>query len=176
MLDRLIALAADGRLDHSGWEAAFADAVVAVRDDVVTEAGRAMQDAAREARYPVGRLRGQVPDAEAGEALLNRLLACAMPLERLAGEGDDPLSRRARGAALEAAWDAAVTLASGERRQWRARAASLAAWRRPLAPTVVAVVGLALAATVTSAWLGGQLTPPEWFRPVHSAFWSLPWP
>ncbi|MEI2720388.1 MAG: hypothetical protein V9E87_09610 [Gemmatimonadales bacterium] len=176
MLDRLLSLAAAGRLDHAAWEAAFAEAAAAVRDVVLERAGRWMEDAARETRYPAARLRAQLPDADAGEALLNRLLACAIPLERLAGEGDDPLSRRTRGAALEAAWEAADALAASELQRWRQRAAILAGWRRPLAPLLALVGGLAIGLTVMSAWLGGQLTPPEWFRPVHAAFWSLPWP
>lgn len=176
LLDRLVALAAAGRLDHAAWESTFGEAAATIRDVVLERAVRWMQDAAREARYPAARLRTQLPDADAGEALLNRLLACGMPLERLAGEGDDPLSRRARGAALEAAWEAADALATGELQRWRQRALILASWRRPVAPLLTLVGGLAIVLTVTSAWLGGQLIPPEWFRPVHAAFWSLPWP
>ena len=176
LLDQLVMLAAAARLDHAAWEAAFAEAAVAIRDQVMVQAAQLVEGAAREARLPGGQLRAQLPDVERGDALLNRLLACAMPLERLAGEGGDLLSRRARGAALEAAWEAAEGVAVGELRHWRQRAAVVAAWRRPLAPVVVSVGGLAIVLTVASAWLGGQLTPPEWFRPVHAAFWSLPWP
>ena len=176
LLDRLVTVAAAERLDHAAWEAAFAEAAGALRDRVMAQAAELVEGAAREARLPAARLRAQLPDAERGEALLNRLLACAMPLERLAGEGSGLLSRRARGAALEAAWEAAVAVAVSELRSWRQRAAVVAAWRRPLAPVVASVGGLAVVLTVVSAWLGGQLTPPEWFRPVHAAFWSLPWP
>ncbi len=176
MLDRLVTVAASGQLDHAAWEAAFAEAAQTVRDQLVAEATQWIEGAGREARYPAARLRTQLPTAEQGEALLNRLLACAMPLERLAAAGSDPLSRRARGAALEAAWDETEAVAVIERRVWRQRAAALAAWRRPLGPAVALVGGLAIVLTIASAWLGGQLTPPEWFRPVHSAFWNLPWP
>ncbi|MBK7595197.1 MAG: hypothetical protein IPJ11_08095 [Gemmatimonadetes bacterium] len=176
LLDRLVTVAAAGRLDHAAWAAAFAEAAAALRDQVMAQAAELVEGAAREARLPGGQLRAQLPDAERGEALLNRLLACAMPLERLASEGGDLLSRRARGAALEAAWEAAVAVAVSALRSWQQRAAAIAAWRRPLAPVVASVGGLAIVLTVASAWLGGQLTPPEWFRPVHDAFWSLPWP
>lgn len=168
--------AAAGRLDHAAWEAAFAEAATSVRDLVISHATGWMDAAAREARAPAARLRGETPGQDEEEALFNRLLACAMPLERLAGAGDDPLSRRARGAALEAAWEATEALATAELQRWRQRAAALASWRRPMAPLLTAVGALAVVLAITSAWLGGQLTPPEWFRPVHAAFWSLPWP
>lgn len=176
MLDRLLTLAAAGPLDHPAWESAFAEAVTAVRDQVRTEVTQWVEAAGRASRAPAGRLRTELPDAAWAEALLNRLLACAMPLERLAGEGSDLLGRRTRGAALEGAWEAAEALAQAELRRWRQRATALAEWRRPLGPVAAWAGGLAVVMAVVSAWLGGQLTPPEWFRPVHTAFWSLPWP
>lgn len=176
LLDRLIRAQVAGQLDHAAWEEAFAEAAGSLREAVVTRATELVEAAGRRSRYPAARLRGRVPRGEVAEALLHRLLACAIPLERLAAAGEDPSGRRARGAALEGAWEAAEALAHAELNRWRGVAEGIAAWRRPLAPLVVGLGALAVALGIVAAWLGGQLTAPEWFRPFHAAFWRLPWP
>jgi hypothetical protein len=176
LLDRLLAAGDGDVFTAAAWEAAFEEAATSLRDEVLRHAESAIQAAARRSRYPSAALARALPDAAAGEALLNRLLSVAMPLEGLAALPDDAVSRRARGSALEGAWDAAVALAAAESRRWQVTAGRIATWRRPLLPLVSGLAGLATVLVVTSAWLGGQLTPPEWFRPVHEAFWSLPWP
>ncbi len=176
LLDHLLAANAGGALTAAAWEGAFAAAATALRDAVLDHATMGMHAAGRRARYPASVLERQLPDAIAADTLLNRLLATGIPLEALASLPDSPAARRARGSALEGAWEAAVTLALEESRRWHAAAAWVTMWRRPLAPLVAGVGGLAVALTLTAAWLGGQLTPPEWFRPIHEAFWRLPWP
>jgi hypothetical protein len=176
LLDRLILAGAAGPLSHATWEAAFADAAGALRRDVLAMASDAVQAAARRSRLPVGRLRAVLPDDATAESLEERLLACGMPLERLADVAMDLPGRRARGAALEGAWDAAVALALTESRRWQRQATELAAWRRPLRPLLLGISVGSLALALMAAWLGGQLAAPAWFMPLHRAFWSLPWP
>jgi hypothetical protein len=176
LLDRLILAEAAGSLDHAAWEASFAEAVVALRQDVLAMATEAVQAAARRSRLPAGRVRAALPDEETAESLEQRLLACGMPLERLAESATDLQGRRARGTALESAWDSAVALALAESRRWQRQATELAAWRRPLRPLLGFLGGLTLVMALVSAWLGGQLAAPSWFMPLHRAFWSLPWP
>lgn len=176
LLDRLIRFEVAGQLDHAAWEEAFAEAAGALREEVVARATEVVEAAGRRSRYPAARLRARVPRGEVAETLLHRLLACAIPLERLAAAAEDPTGRRARGAALEGAWEAAEALASAELNRWRCVAEGIATWRRPLAPLLVGLGTLAVVLGIVAAWLGGQLTAPEWFRPFHAAFWRLPWP
>lgn len=176
LLDRLILAGAAGPVGHATWEAAFAEAAGALRRDVLAMATDAVQAAARRSRLPAGRLRDALPDDAIAESLEERLLACGMPRERLAEMAIDPPGRRARGAALEGAWDAAVALALTESRRWQRHATELAAWRRPLRPLLLSLGAVAMLLALMAAWLGGQLPAPDWFQPVHRAFWALPWP
>lgn len=176
LLDRLIVAGAAGPLGHAAWEAAFAEAAGALQQDVLAMATESVHAAARRSRLPAGRLRAALPDDATAESLEGRLLACGMPLERLADLATDLPGRRARGAALEGAWDAAVALALTESRRWQRHATELAAWRRPLRPLVLSLGAGALLLALMAAWLGGQLAAPGWFMPLHRAFWSLPWP
>lgn len=176
MLDRLILAGAAGPVSHAAWEAAFAEAAGALRRDVLERATEAVQAAARRSRLPPARLRAVLPEDATVESLEERLLACGMPLERLADLATDLPGRRARGAALEGAWDAAVALALTESRRWQRQATELAAWRRPLQPLLFSLGSTALLLALVAAWLGGQLAAPGWFLPLHRAFWALPWP
>lgn len=176
LLDRLIQADARGELHHAEWEAAFADSAAAIRDLVMARAEEAVHAGAASSRYPGALLRDRLPGSEAAEALLHRLLACAMSVEALAGHGEDASTRRARGAALEGAWEAAMAVAAAEGAVWERRAQEIARWRRPIRPRVLTMAGLTAGLVVLAGWLGGQFPSPGWFEPVHTAFWSLPWP
>lgn len=176
LLDHLIQAEARGELTPAAWEAALAERLAAVRDQVLATGTAAVRAGAARSRYPESLLRERLPSAEAGDALLHRLLACAMPVEALAEQGDDPAARRARGAALEGAWEAAMAVAAAEGAALERRGVEVAAWIRPVRPRIAVVLALALLLALTSAWLGGQLPAPPWFAPIHTAFWSLPWP
>ena len=74
----------------------------------------------------------------------NRLLAEGMPLERLEGMADDPVTRRARAAALEQSWEGATEVARAEqvRRQAVGRpGGGLAAADRAVVDHLVRAVG-----------------------------------
>ena len=116
------------------------------------------------------------PDAEARESLLNRLLAEGEGLERLATSAGDDAMTRARGAVLEAAWDAALRIAGAERGHWSGVANDIENWRRPWRPLVIVASITLLVTTVLAAMLGGVLPAPAWFAPVTDWFWNLPWP
>jgi hypothetical protein len=162
-------------MTHAACTAAWATAATALAAAVHAEARMAIDAAALHSRYPARRLGSLRPDAEQHDILVQRLLAAAIPLERLATAPDSDASRRARGAALEAAWESAVDIAQAEMRAWRGVAARIASWRRPWTP-VIAAGGVALAlTTVVAAWLGGQLPAPDWFAPIATWFWGLPW-
>ena len=155
--------------------AAWATAVAELATTLHADARTAIAAAAGHSRYPARRLAPLLPDAEQYDILLQRLLAAAIPLERLATASDTDATLRARGAALETAWDGAVGIAHEETMRWRGIAARIAAWRRPWTP-VIAVSGVAVALTlVVAAWLGGQLPAPDWFAPIAIWFWELPW-
>lgn len=176
LLDALVARRRGGALTPAAWVEEFDAATRSLRLRVLADAERAIREAAREARLPSRRLAAELPDAERADRLLQRLLAEGIPLEALADAPDDAAGERARAAALEAAWDGARRIALEERARWRERADALATWRRPLAPLWIGVALLAVPLVIAGAWLGGQLTPPEWFRPIHEWFWGLPWP
>lgn len=174
LIDRLVApgVAADGQ----AWVRAWRVTAEALAERVIAEATDDLQRAATHSRFPSARLARLLPDTEVRELLAERLAAEGMELERLAPQGDGSAVRRMRGAALEAAWDAALAVVQGERRQWRARAADVDAWRRPWRPLVVGGTMLGLVLLVAAAWIGGWMPAPTWFRPVIDAFWRLPWP
>lgn len=173
-LDLLDALLADPTPE--GWLTAWEAAMAALRDAVLAEAREALEAAAGHARYPEARLRTLLPDAEQADILWQRLLAEGMAVERLGAAGASPEAMRARAAALEAAWDGAVGVATAERQRWASLAARVAAWRRPWWPVLTVGGVLLLLTAVVSAWLGGQLPAPAWFTPVAQWFWGLPWP
>jgi hypothetical protein len=135
-----------------------------------------LREAATESRYPARRLTALLPDAETADALLHRLLAEGMPLERFEGLPDDDPTRRARALALEAAWEGAVVVAGSEAARWRGRAAVVRGWQRSRRPLWVASGVLLTVTIVLAGWLGGEIPAPEWFRPVAEFWWSLPWP
>ena len=175
LLDAMVAAKGAGRLDQDAWEDAFGGAVRSIRLRVLADAEQMMRSAAAHSRYPARRLQARLPDVEAADSLLNRLTAEAMPLERYAGFGDDPVSRRARGAALQAAWDGAVRIAAAETARWRTLALQVAAWRRPTGLLWAISIGLSVAALIAAGWLSGALASPAWFRPVNARWWQL-WP
>jgi hypothetical protein len=148
----------------------------AVRDSVMSDANRAIEAAAAQSRFPSTRLATLRPDAEAAETLLHRLLAEGVPLERLDGAASDDAVTRARGAALQAAWDAAARIAIAERGHWAGVARDIEQWRRPWRPLVIAALVTLTTLAVIAAMLGGVIPAPAWFQPVTDWFWGLPWP
>jgi len=175
LLDAVIAAKAMGRLDQLAWEDAFGGAARSIRMRVLAEAEQLVRAAAAHSRYPSRQLQALLPNAEAADSLLNRLLAEAMPLERFEGLGDDPVSRRARAAALETAWDGAMRIANGETARWRAIALQVEGWRRGTTSLWVGSVLLLLVTLLLAAWLSGEVPSPEWFRPINDFWWRL-WP
>lgn len=176
LLDSVIAAKRDGRLEHEVWQAAFAHAARSLRMRVIEKAERELHAAAATARYPAGRLATLLPDAEGADALLHRLLAEGMPLERFEGLADTDVTRHDRALALEAAWEGAVGVAAVESARWRARAREIADWQRSRRPLWIASGVILTAAVILAAWLGGQLPAPAWFAPLARWWWSLPWP
>lgn len=162
-------------MDQQAWEETFGAAVRSVRLRVLADAEQMLRAAAAHSRYSARRLQAVLPNAEAADILLNRLLAEGMPLERFEGLGDDPVSRRARGAALESAWDGVVRVAAAETARWRAVANQVTAWRRPTAPLWGLSIGLLLVVLLVAAWLSGEFPAPGWFRPINDLWWRM-WP
>jgi len=175
LLDAVIAAKAAGRLDQLAWEEAFGGAARSLRMRVLADAEQMLRAAAAHSRFPARKLQALLPNADAADSLLNRLLAEAMPLERFEGLGDDPVSRRARGAALDAAWEGAVRVANGETARWRASALQVEAWRRSTTPLWVGTVGFLMVALLVAGWLSGDIPSPRWFHPINDFWWRL-WP
>ena len=175
MLDAIIASKAVGQLDHPAWETAFSSAMRSLRMRLLAEDESQLVAAAEHSRFPVRRLRALLPDADAADTLLQRLLAEGMPLERFEGMANDAATRRARAAALEQAWEGATAVARADQMQRQAVAARVASWRRPTAPLWIISCVLLLGATIVAAWLSGTVTAPPWFRPINDFWWRL-WP
>lgn len=176
LLDAIIAANGAGALgEQAVWESAFADAVRALRMRVLAESESALRAAAARSRFPARRLRARLPDAEDADILLNRLLAEGMALERFEGAPADDATRRARAAALDAAWEAAVRTAQAEIATWRGVAAEIAAWRPSPVSVWTASAAILVVAIVLALWLGGEVPAPRWFAPVNALWWSL-WP
>jgi hypothetical protein len=175
LLDALIIAKSSGDLGQDTWEDVFGSAMRSLRLRVLAEAETAIRAAAAHSRYPAHRLLAILPDATAADTLLHRLLAEGMALEQFEGFADDPVTRRARAAALEAAWDGAVRLATAERSRWRAAAMQVAAWRRPMVRLWILSIGILLLAALLAGWLSGELPAPGWFRPINDWWWRL-WP
>lgn len=175
LLDAIVAAKTAGRMDQEAWEDAFGGAVRSLRLRVLAEAEQMVRSAAAHSRYPARRLQALLPNAEVAELLLNRLTAEAMSLERYEGLGDDPVSRRARAAALETAWEGAVRVATAETARWRTIAMQVAVWRRPTGMLWTISIALILAALVVAGWLSGAIASPDWFHPINELWWRL-WP
>jgi hypothetical protein len=175
LLDAIVAAKAAGQLDQEVWDTAYSAAMRSLRMRLLAEAEARLLAAAEHSRYPVRRLRALLPDAEAADTLLNRLLAEGMPVERFEGLADDPPTRRARAAALEQAWEGATGVAREVQLQWQAVAVRVANWRRPTAPLWIISCALLVGATVAASWLSGTVTAPRWFRPINEFWWRL-WP
>jgi hypothetical protein len=175
LLDTVVASNASGQMDQQAWEDAFGGAARSLRVRVLADAEQLVRSAAAHSHYPSRRLQALLPDAEAADAMLNRLLAAGMPLERFEGLGDDPISRRARAAALETAWDGAVQIAGTESLGWRAIAANVAAWRPSTLFLWVVTAAILTFALLIAAWLSGELPSPAWFHPINELWWRL-WP
>ena len=176
LVDTLVSARAGGQLDGGAWLAAWQRAMEAIRDEVMSEATGTIDAAARRSRFPAARLAQLRPDPEAAEILLNRLLAEGEPLERLDGAASDDAMTRARGAVLQAGWDAAIRIAVAERGHWAGVARDIEQWRRPWRPLVIAGLLTLAIVTVLAAMLGGVIPAPTWFQPVTDWFWGLPWP
>ena len=176
LVDTLVSARARGELDGGAWLAAWQRAMEAIRDEVMSESTRAIDAAAKRSRFPTARLSQLRPDPESAETLLNRLLAEGEPLERLDGAASDDAMTRARGAVLQAGWDAAIRIAVAERGHWAGVARDIEQWRRPWRPLVIASVLTLVIVTVLAAMLGGVIPAPAWFQPVTDWFWGLPWP
>ncbi len=176
LLDELLAAKQGAPMAHAAWQQAFDHAARSLRMRVIEKAERGLREAGQISRYSARRLAALLPDAEAADALLHRLLAEGMPLERCEALPDNDAARRRRALALEAAWEGAVGIARGEAGRWRLRAAQVAEWRPSRRPFWIGA-GVVLALTVlVAAWLGGQLRAPAWFTPVSRFWWGLPWP
>ena len=173
LLDAVIEAKAAGTLDQDAWETAFAGAMRSVRLRLLADAETWLRAAAEYSHFPARRLRTLLPDAEAADTLLNRLLAEGMPLERFEGMGSDAGTRRARGAALERSWDGALRVAAAESSRWQAAAGGVAAWRRPTLPLWILSAALMILALVLAAWLSGAVRSPLWFHPVNAFWWRL---
>jgi hypothetical protein len=176
LLDALLVAKRDSQLDHEIWQAAFEHAARSLRMRVLEKAERELRAAAAISRYPSGRLATLLPDAEGADALLHRLLAEGMPLERFEGLADTDATRHDRALAIEAAWEGAVTVAALESSRWSARGQEISAWQRSRRPLWIASGVILTVAIILAAWLGGQLPAPDWFAPVARFWWSLPWP
>jgi hypothetical protein len=176
LVDALVAARAADALDGSVWLKEWQRAMIAIRDQVIGEAMRAMDEAAVRSRFPAARLNLLRPDTEAAATLLHRLLAEGEILEQLEPTATDDATTRARGAALETAWDAAVRIAVAEQGHWSGVARDIAHWRRPWRPLVIGAGITIAAATVLAAMIGGVLPAPAWFQPITNWFWNLPWP
>ncbi len=176
LVDTLVAAHGEGQLDGGAWLAAWHGAVTAIRDQVVADARARLARAAARSRCPDGRLQALLPDDDAADRLLQRLLAEGIPLEELESEPVTAESTRRRGAALEAAWDAAAELATRVAAEHRLAAERVLAWRWPWRPLVIAASLVVLLASIVAAMLGGLLPSPERFEPVIDWFWRLPWP
>jgi len=175
LLDAVVQSGAGGGMTQQMCTAAWATAAAELAAAVLTDARAALEAAAHHARYPARRLAPLLPDAEQHDILLQRLLAAAIPLERLAASPDTEATQRARGAALEAAWDDAISMAQAETVRWRSSASRVAAWQRPWMPVMVVGSVVIVLTLILAAWLGGQLAAPEWFAPIATWFWWLPW-
>ncbi|MDX2206807.1 MAG: hypothetical protein SFU57_04120 [Gemmatimonadales bacterium] len=176
LLDALVRAKAGEAPPPAAWTDAWQIAATELRDQVLDDAVAALNAAARHSRYPAKRLALLLPDSEQADILLQRLLAEAITLEGLAAAGESAEVNRARGTAIETAWEGAARIATSERLRWRAAANRVAEWRRPWRPVVIAGSVLSLAAVIVASWLGGQLPAPQWFDPVAAWFWELPWP
>lgn len=175
LVDTLVAAHAGGHLDGAAWLGAWHRAMESVRDQVIGEATTAMNAAAQRSRFPAARLDLLRPDREAADSLLNRLLAEGESLERLERTGSDDAATRARGAALEAGWDAAVRIAVAEQGHWAGVAREIEQWRRPWRPLVIGAALTIAVVSVLAAMIGGVLPAPAWFQPITDWFWNLPW-
>lgn len=175
LVDAIVAANSSGSLTQQAWEEAFGAAARSLRVRVLALAEQMVRDAAARSRYPARRLAAILPDSEAADTLLNQLTAEAMPLERLAALADDPVSRRTRGSALEAAWDGAARVATAATARWRTTAMQIDAWRRPTGMLWILSASVILVALLVAAWLSGALGAPAWFRPINDWWWRL-WP
>jgi hypothetical protein len=176
LVDALVSAHAKAPLDGGVWLTAWQQAMASIRDQVMADAAAATKRAALRSKFPGVQLTALQPNPETAEVLLNRLLAEGEPLERLVGPASDEAMTRARGAMLQAGWDAAIRIAVAEQAHWNGVARDIATWRRPWRPlVVVAVVSLSLT-VILAAMLGGVLPAPGWFAPVSAWFWNLPWP
>lgn len=176
LVDTLVSAHAKGPLSGAVWLEAWQRAMESIRDAVMDEAAIAIDRACARSRFPASRATALKPDAEAREALLNRLLAEGEPLERLTNSASDDAMTRERGAGLEVGWDAAMRIASAARGHWAGVASDVERWRRPWRPLVIAAAIALVLVTILAAMLGGVLPAPTWFTPVTDWFWNLPWP
>lgn len=176
LLDTLLAAQAEGDLAQPRWQGALDAAARSLRLRLLAGGEAELTRAAQVSRFPPRRLRHLLPDAEAAERLLNRLLSAGIPLEACESLPDTVEARRRRAQAIEASWVDLSRMADQEAAAWHAKALMVASWRRPMWPVWVAGGMLLLCATIAAAWLGGQLPSPAWFAPVRDAWWRLPWP
>jgi hypothetical protein len=175
LLDAIVAAKATGRMQQEAWDTAFSAAMRSLRMRLLADAEAAVVAAGQHSRYPARRLRALLPDADAADTLLHRLLAEGMPLERFEGVVDEPATRRARAAALEQSWEGATRLAAAEQARWRRVAAGVAGWRRPTAPLWIVSIAVMLGTILVCAWLSGTLVAPHWFHSINDFWWRL-WP
>lgn len=180
--DERIRLALVDRLVSGGvptgerWVAAWRDASTSLADGVLDAASASLRSAATHSRMPKGELIKLLPDDAARARLIEQFMAEGIELERLEALAPGAGTDRARGAALEAAWDRAEAVAHREQERWHRVGSGVRHWRRPWRPLLITAAVLIPLATLLAAWLGGWLPAPAWFDPIGQAFWSLPWP
>ncbi len=173
LVDRLVSGEAP---TGEAWVNAWHEASVTLADRVLDAATAGLRSAALHSRIPKAKLAALMPDGATRARLIEQLVAEGIDLERLEGISSGAGTDRVRGAALEAAWDRAQSVARREQDRWHRVVSGVRHWRRPWRPLAMAAAIVIPVAALLAAWLGGWLPAPAWFDPIGQAFWSLPWP
>lgn len=178
VLSRGDSAAARAALGGGVWLDVWGHAVTAVTRALSEETQRRLREAAALSRYPARRLTQALPDAETLRLLAARLSATGMGLEEAAlrmGEAAFPWLEglRRMGGELEASWELLLAAARAELASLDARAAAIAAWRRPWRPFLIVTAVVLSLLVWLGLVLGGYLVAPEWLRPLTNWVWNL---
>jgi len=158
------------------WLAAWDEAAEEAARRTVGELRAAALAAGAESRAPERLVRAATPSPDDARVIAARAGSAGIPLEAVLAAtpaGTEPA--RAAGA-LEEAWLELERVVAGTCQEWAPRAAAVRAWRRPVGPLWAATAAAALAAVLVGAVIGGYLPAPDWFEPVVTWWWELPWP